>query len=94
MNPDKSAEDIIEKISTALSKLRKDTNIIIAGDLNCRIDKPNQKTEIVIETLMEEGYSLINQKDEKTYFGHNGPSTIDMVGSGHQAPPSSGNMYH
>ena len=63
----------------AVTHTQDDNRIILAGDLNCRIDKPNVKTELILETMAEEGFILINKPDLKTYIAPNGTSTIDLV---------------
>ncbi|PSN35891.1 hypothetical protein C0J52_18978 [Blattella germanica] len=72
-------EYIIDSLSTALSKAQLDELVIIMGDQNCRIDVNNQKAEAVLHFLESEGLSLINKSNDKTYMGHNGSNTIDLV---------------
>lgn len=59
--------------------MREEKNVIIAGDFNCRIDKPNNKTSTMLDILQEEGFRLINKAEEITYIAYNGTSTIDLV---------------
>lgn len=77
--PHRSTDDAVETISKAISQVVKDENVVIAGDLNCRLDKPSTKSELVLEILREEGFTLINRKEMKTYFAYNGASVIDLV---------------
>jgi hypothetical protein len=63
--------------------LRKVTNpkesIILAGDMNCRLDKPDMKCKAILAFLKEENLKITNDPKCKTYFAHNGSSTIDLV---------------
>ena len=77
--PELTAEDIIEELDEAMSKTSKSDQILLAGDLNCRIDIPSKKTNLVIEHLEEEGCHMINTSSENTYVGPNGTSTINLV---------------
>ena len=63
IRPQAETEEVIETVMTAISKTEEYEKIILAGDINCRIDKENIKTEVVIAALREEGYRLANQKD-------------------------------
>ena len=77
--PDMTASDIIEEISTALAKTTSEETLILAGDLNCRTDKASLKTTQVLEYLEEEGLTLVNAKNQMTYLCPNGASAIDLV---------------
>ena len=77
--PEYKEGNIIDEISAALNIVQKSEPLILAGDLNCRIDQPDHKSITVIGFLQEEGLSLLNNKEEKTYIAHNGTSTIDLV---------------
>ncbi|KAJ4448805.1 hypothetical protein ANN_00196 [Periplaneta americana] len=79
ISPVKSTEDAIEIITKAIFRVTENETIIIAGDLNCRLDKPNRKSKLVLEVLNEEGFKLVNKEDLKTYYCHNGSSAIDLV---------------
>lgn len=78
-NPEYKAEEIEEEINQALRKTNTTDNVIIMGDLNCRIDVPTQKTKTVINYIEEEGFTLVNKRENHTYLGPNGASTIDLV---------------
>ena len=55
-------------------------NVIIAGDLNCMVDKPdNNKTVIMLLLFHEEGFTLLNKREDVTYMARNGASTIDLA---------------
>ncbi|KAJ4433004.1 hypothetical protein ANN_15261 [Periplaneta americana] len=77
--PDYRQEDIIDELTTALNSVPRKAPVIHAGDLNCRIDADNHKSKAVISFLEEEGLTLINKKEGKTYISFNGCSTIDLV---------------
>jgi exonuclease III len=77
--PDQSAQDIVEAIGEALQKVDHNKAIILAGDLNCRIDRSNIKTDLILNYLAEEGFTVTNKANEKTYICHNGSSTIDLI---------------
>lgn len=79
ISPAQGIDDAIEQIIKAISWVKNEENVILAGDLNCRIDKPNHKTELVLELLQEEGFTLINNAKDVTYIAPNGTSTIDLV---------------
>mgnify|MGYP002224293916 CR=1 FL=1 len=50
-----SSQLIVDEISLCLSKISNQDIVILAGDLNCRIDKPQQKTRTVLDYLQTEG---------------------------------------
>ena len=77
--PDTAAEDVIDTVLRATACVKKEKNVLLAGDFNCRIDKPNTKSDLLLAMLVEEGFSLANSKDLYTYFAHNGASAIDLV---------------
>lgn len=78
--PNAEVEHIIEILTAALGKIRNAAeNIIIAGDMNCRLDKPDTKCRATLNFLQEENFELINDPEQKTYISHNGSSTIDIV---------------
>ena len=77
--PHRMTDDTTERIAEAISRTAADQRVIFAGDLNARIDKLTTKTELIMETLEEAGYNLINKPNMKTYIARNGTSTIDPV---------------
>ena len=77
--PEVTSPDIIDSINEALQKANHSDAIIIAGDLNCRIDKSNPKTKRVLEYLEQEGFKVTNNPAETTYVTQNGTSTIDLI---------------
>ncbi|KAJ4451785.1 hypothetical protein ANN_03257 [Periplaneta americana] len=72
-------EEIIDEIEEAIVKVPRYEPLLIAGDLNCRLDTPLAKTENVLSYINSEGLSVVNNKTEKTYYSPNGSSTIDLV---------------
>lgn len=72
-------EDIIETIMTALRHVAPGQNIIIARDLNCRLDVASHRANELLDMMTEEGFTLANKADERTYFAHSGCSTIDLI---------------
>lgn len=64
---------------TAVEATKEAENIIIVGDINCRIDKKNNKMDIVLEALREEGFTLANRADMPTCVAHNGTSAINLL---------------
>lgn len=77
--PNTATEEVIDTLLRTTSHVADQPNVILAGDINCRTDKASQKTDLVLEALEEEGYTLANDKTFKTYFAHNGASAIDQV---------------
>ncbi|KAJ4428050.1 hypothetical protein ANN_24064 [Periplaneta americana] len=79
IQPNVPVENVIDLVYKAIEQTRTDKNVILAADLNCRLDKQNAKTHILLETLEEKGFRLANKKEIPTYIAHNGSSTIDLV---------------
>ena len=79
MKPKTSAEEVIEVVMTAITAFGDKENILLAGDLTCRIDKDNTKTQLVLESLEEQGFTLATERDTPTYIAPNGTSTIDLL---------------
>ncbi|PSN58416.1 hypothetical protein C0J52_02795 [Blattella germanica] len=77
--PEFSQDDIINSIGEALEGVGEEELVIITGDMNCRVDKYNAKSESVMNYMQEIGMTLVNNRHEKTYIGHNGSSTIDLL---------------
>ncbi|PSN53041.1 hypothetical protein C0J52_03959 [Blattella germanica] len=61
-------EDIIATIWSVLKKSAKDTNIIIASDLNCRKDLQCHRSLELLQMMTEEGFELINEAEDWTYY--------------------------
>ena len=47
------AREVIEEIAVAMEKATGNDTLILAGDLNCRIDKPCSKAIAVLDFLEE-----------------------------------------
>ena len=72
-------EDIVGTITEATEQTKNEENVILAGDFNCRTDKPNTKTDILLDILEEEGFKLANRREDPTYIAPNGTSMIDLI---------------
>ena len=77
--PHYSEQFIIDSLSETIGQIKENMPVILAGDLNCRTDKINQKATMVIEYLTTEGLRLINNPTDPTYVSPNGTSTIDLI---------------
>lgn len=77
--PECSAIDVIDGIQRAIDVIEPNERVLIGGDLNCPVDKENRKSEIVIDYLMGEGLTLVNDRKVLTYICHNGGSAIDLA---------------
>ena len=77
--PHASLKDTTEILSIVTNYVETEQNVIIAGDLNCRLDKPDYKTIAVVEMMQGIGFNLINKQDLKTYLAPNGSSAVDIV---------------
>jgi hypothetical protein len=77
--PEFKADEIIDQISHILQLTNNDEAVMLAGDLNCQIDAPQQKSIEVTNYLEEEGLSLVNSNKVETYVCHNRTSTINLV---------------
>ena len=75
--PNETAIDIIDELGQQITWSKTDKPLIIAGDFNCRLDVPNHKIKLVLESL-QEGLFLLNDRNVPTYICHNGKSTIDI----------------
>ncbi|KAJ4428458.1 hypothetical protein ANN_24495, partial [Periplaneta americana] len=53
IRPQATTEEVIETLMTEITDTGRNESVIIVGDLNCRIDKVNARTEIVLETLRD-----------------------------------------
>ena len=66
--PQSSVEDAIENVASAVRRLDPTRPAILAGDLNCRLDKPDRKSRGVMQLLEEEGFHLASRRDMMTYI--------------------------
>jgi hypothetical protein len=78
IKPQTTVEDTIETIMN-IGQIDPQETTILAADLNCRIDKPNINSKMVLSLMEEEGFKLINNKELITYVTCNGRSVIDLV---------------
>ena len=81
ISPAEPTSNAIETICQALAQTGTQENIIIAGDFNSCIDKPNLRSKIILTTLEEEeeGFTLTNNPNDHTYYAPNETSTIDLI---------------
>ena len=77
--PECSALDVVDSVQRAIDVIPTNERVILAGDLNCPIDKANRKAEIVLSYLEEEGLMLVNNRNVLTYICHNGGSAVDLA---------------
>ena len=64
--PEYKEEDIIDELASALQMISRTNTVILAGDLNCRIDINQPKSKAVVRYLETEGLTLINNHLERT----------------------------
>jgi hypothetical protein len=74
-----SADEVVEAIMFALELTDPEIPNLLAGDVNCRMDRPNSKSQALMEPMEEEGFTLNNAAQTKTYISHSGSSTIDLI---------------
>ena len=43
------------------------------------MDRPNSKSQAIVELMEEEGFTITNAAQTKTYISHNGSSTINLI---------------
>lgn len=79
IRPQATTDEVVESIFSALSLVELDPTIILAGDFNCRLDKPDRKASAIFQLLEEEGFELVNAASLMTYIAPNGTSAIDLV---------------
>ena len=60
---------------TALNNTTPGCNIIIEGDMNIEDQRSRERQQL----MSEEGFTLSNNQNHKTYLAHNGSSTIDLI---------------
>ena len=80
--PNKMAINIMDKISQMIIQSNQNKPIIIAGDVNCRLDIQTYKSKIIMEKLQEDGFALLNNPMVPRYLSHNRKSTIDRNNTG------------
>ena len=77
--PEYRAIDVVEGIQRALDVINTNEKVILAGDLNCLVDKTNGKAKIVLDYLLGVRLALVNDGKVLTYICHNGESAIDLA---------------
>ena len=77
--PECSAINVVEGIQRALDVIKTNEKVILAGDLNCPVNKMNGKAKIVLDYLPREGLTLVNDGKVLAYICHNGGSDIDLT---------------
>ena len=75
--PEYNEEDTIDELASALQVISRTNTVILAGDLNCRIDINLPNSKAVVRYLARDGLTLINNHLVRTHIGFNGSSTID-----------------
>jgi hypothetical protein len=80
-HPGMNEIDIEDELLTAFGKINdiNDTNIILLGDFNCRLDKNNSKAVSLLELTSRYGLSLCNDSQIKTFGMPRFGSVIDLV---------------
>lgn len=66
--PDCSPIDVVDGLQQAITVVPNKERVILAGDLNCPIDKTNRKADIVLSYIKEEGLTLVNDNKVQTYI--------------------------
>ena len=65
--PDYTAQDNVEALGEAFQRVDRSKTVVLGGDLNCRIDQRNPKSDLVLGFLTKEGLSIANNPEEKTF---------------------------
>jgi hypothetical protein len=60
IRPQCSADEVVEAIMSALELTDPEISTLLAEDLNCRMDRPNNKLQALMELMEEEGFTLTN----------------------------------
>ena len=61
--PECSAIEVVDSIQRALDVIKTNEKIILAGDLNCPVNKMNGKGKILLDYLLGEGLTLVNDSE-------------------------------
>lgn len=82
--PAMSAADFESSLFDALQFIPADTNLLVLGDFNARIDSSslkctNSKTEVLTRVLEALNLTLANEPSDLTFISGNGNSTIDLI---------------
>ena len=66
--PDCTPADVVYCAQQAINCIPETDKVIIAGDLNCPVDKMDRKTTLVVDYLHGEGLTLVNNRNESTHL--------------------------
>ena len=77
--PDTNIYSITNELGKVLSLCRDLTSIVLGGDFNCRLDKPNLQRQILLQNMRTYGLICINREQVPTSICHNGTSVIDLI---------------
>ena len=85
-NPDIEEDDMLHELSRNLCFSQSTDEIFLFGDFDCRIDKPDEKTNALLEFLHLQHLNCINDAEEKTFVNSQGSSTIELcfTNAGHR----------
>jgi hypothetical protein len=80
LNPKIKKDTLLNELLSTLKHIKHFQNLIFAGDFNCRLDKPNDKTETLLDFMEENSMTLANEAPYKcTYVCKQGTSVIDLI---------------
>ena len=65
IRPQCSADEVVEAIMSASELTDPEIPTLLAGDLNCRMDRPKSKSQALMELMEEEGFTLKNAAQTK-----------------------------
>lgn len=77
-NPKCDSSDFAVELVQAFSGVDLSKPSLVCGDFNARLDKPNSKTEDLLELLNDFGFNPLNSSSCPTYYGYKGSSVIDL----------------
>ena len=69
---------ILQELSQNLRLSQPTDEIFLFGDFHCRIDKPDDKTNALMQYLHLQNLNFINKKEEKKFVNSQRSSTIDL----------------
>ena len=77
-NPEIEEDDILHELFQFLRPSRSTDEIFLFGDFNCGIDKPDERTNALLENIHLQTLSYINDEEEKTFANSPAGSNIDL----------------
>jgi hypothetical protein len=82
-SPDLPIHRFMEDLVDLFAAIPAGLPVLLAGDFNARIDKPDPplRTRCFLNFLNEEGLWLCSSPEPVTYEAHNGSSTVDLFAS-------------